>query len=143
MAAVAERAIHGDFACSRSENFHDLANHDRTMRARGRLAAGDDLGDVAGITFRRVLFILLGKVSRVLSAVSRPPLGFFRTHVRVRNYFVCAGSLSLQISTMQIESTTRFGGGTGMPRSVIILRIIEAVSARLTADWTPTRTRPS
>src|SRR5438552_3790584 len=138
MTAVADRAIHSEFACLRSKDFHDLANHDRTMRARGRLAAGDDLGDVAGITFRRVLFILLRRVLRVLSYASRPPFGFFRAH-----YFDCAGSLSLQISTMQIESTTRLGGGTDRPRSVIILRIREAVSARLTADWTPTRTRPS
>ena len=81
MTAVADRAIHGEFACLRSKDFHDLANHDRTMRPRRRLAAGDDLGDVAGITFRRVLFILLRKVSRILSCVPRPALGFFRTHV--------------------------------------------------------------
>ena len=80
MAAIAERAIHGEFARLRSKNFHDLANHDRPMRAGRRLAAGDDLGDVAGITLRRMLFVLFRKVSRILSAVPRPPLGFFRTH---------------------------------------------------------------
>ena len=81
MAAVAQRAINGEFACLRSKDFHDLANHDRPMRAGRSLAAGDHLGDVAGITLRRVLFILLRKVSRILSSVPRPALGFFRTHV--------------------------------------------------------------
>ena len=57
-------------------------NHDRPMRAGGSLAAGDHLGDVAGITLRRVLFILFRKVSRILSSVPRPALGFFRTHDR-------------------------------------------------------------
>ena len=84
MAAVAERAINGEFACLRSKDFHDLANHDRPMRAGGSLAAGDHLGDVAGITLRRVLFILFRKVSRILSSVPRPPLGFLRAHVGVR-----------------------------------------------------------
>src|SRR5881227_441169 len=81
MAAVAQRAINGEFACLRSKDFHDLANHDRPMRAGGSFAAGDHFGDVAGITLRRVLFILLRKVSRILSSVPRPSPGFFRTHV--------------------------------------------------------------
>src|SRR5438552_12144576 len=87
MAAVAERAINGEFACLRSKDFHDLANHDRPMRAGRSLAAGDHLGDVAGITLRRVLFILLRKVSRILSSVPRPALGFFRTHIVQRARF--------------------------------------------------------
>ena len=81
MTAVAERAINGEFACLRRKNFYDLANHDRPMHAGGSLAAGDHLGDVADITLRRVLFILLRKVSRILSSVPRPALGSFRTHV--------------------------------------------------------------
>ena len=81
MAAVAERAINGEFACLRSKDFYDLANHDRPMRAGWSLAAGDHLGDLAGITLGRVLFVLLRKVSRILSSVPRPALGFFRTHV--------------------------------------------------------------
>ena len=81
MTAVAERAVNGEFACLRSKDFQDFANHDRPMRAGGSLAAGDHLCDVSGITVRRVLFILLRKMSRILSFVSRPALGSFRTHV--------------------------------------------------------------
>ena len=81
MAAVAERAINGQFAWLRSKDFYDLANHDRPMHAGGSLAAGDHLGDVTGITLRRVLFILLRKVSRIFPSVPRPALGFFRTHI--------------------------------------------------------------
>src|SRR5438128_2690325 len=84
MAAVTKRAINGEFARLRSKDFHDLANHDWTMRARGRFAAGDHLGDVAGITLRCVLFVLFRKVSGILPSVSRPPLGFFRTHSRTK-----------------------------------------------------------
>ena len=61
MAAVAQRAINGEFARPRSKDFQDLANHDRTMRARRRLAGGGHLGDVARIALRRVLFVLLRK----------------------------------------------------------------------------------
>ena len=81
MAAVAERAINGEFACLRSKDFHDLADHDRTMRAGGSLAACDHFGNIAGIALRCVLFILLKKVPRILSSVPRPALGFFGTHV--------------------------------------------------------------
>src|SRR5437588_6480193 len=81
MAAVAERAIHGEFARLGSKDFHHLANHDWPMRAGGSLAAGDHLRDLAGITLQRMLFILLREVSRILSFVSRPALGFFRTHI--------------------------------------------------------------
>src|SRR3954470_19706899 len=80
MAAVAERTIHREFACPRSKNFNDLTNHDWPMRAGGSLAAGDHPGDIVGITFRRVLFILLRKVSRILSFVPGPAFGFFCTH---------------------------------------------------------------
>ncbi len=90
MTAVAERAINGEFACLRSKDFHDLANHDRPMRAGGSLAAGDHLGDVAGITLRRVLFILFGKVSRILSFVPRPALGSFRIHGREEVFLMSA-----------------------------------------------------
>ena len=81
MAAITDRAIHSEFARTRSKDFHHLANHDRAMRACRRLAAGDDLGDVGGITLRIMLFVLLRKVSRILSAVPLPPLVFFRSHV--------------------------------------------------------------
>ena len=81
MAAVAERAINGEFACLRSKDFYELANHDRPMHAGGSLAAGDHLGDVPGITLRRVLFVLLRKVSRILSSVPPAAPGFVRTHV--------------------------------------------------------------
>src|SRR5437016_13266193 len=81
MAAVAERAIHGEFARLGSKYFHHLAIHDLPMRAGGSLAACDHLRDLAGITLKRMLFILLREVSRILSFVSRPALGFFRTHV--------------------------------------------------------------
>src|SRR5947199_1762738 len=48
-------------------------------------------------------------------------------------YFV-AGSLSLQSSTIQIESTVRFGGGKGRPRSAINFLKRAPVSGRATAD---------
>ena len=83
MAAVAQRAINGEFASLRSQDFHDFVNHDRPVHAGGRLAAGDHLRDVAGITLRRVFLILFRKVSRILSSVPRPSLGFFRTHIYV------------------------------------------------------------
>ena len=81
MAAVAERAINGEFTCLRSKDLYSLAKHDRPMRAGGSLASVDHFGDVIGIALRRMLFILLRKVSRILSSVPRTPLGFFRTHV--------------------------------------------------------------
>src|SRR5690348_7840853 len=80
MAAVTQRAIHSEFAWLRSKDLHDLANHDRPMRARGSLAGGDHLGDVFGITLRRMLFVLLRKMSRILSSVPQPAFGLFRTH---------------------------------------------------------------
>src|SRR5262245_31414296 len=41
---------------------------------------------------------------------------------------------SLQISTIQMESTVRFGGGTVIPRSVISFRISADVSGLAIAD---------
>ena len=52
-------------------------------------------------------------------------------------------TVQLQSSTTQIESTLRFSGGTGRPRSPSIFRISWAVSGCGMADCTPTRTRPS
>src|SRR6266566_6804020 len=74
-----------------------------------------------------------------LKVASTPPL---RGGEYERSYFV-AGSLSLQSSTIQIESTVRFAGGKGRPRSAINFRKRAAVSGRATADCTPVRTRPS
>src|SRR5438034_3592819 len=48
--------------------------------------------------------------------------------------YLVAGSLSLQSSTIQIESTVRFEGGKGSPRSAINFRRRAAVSGRATAD---------
>ena len=48
-----------------------------------------------------------------------------------------------QSDTTQIELMVRSFGGTGMPRSVISLRMSAAVSGRAMADCTPTRTSPS
>ena len=81
MAAVAEGAINGEFAWLHSEDFHDLPEHNRPMCAGGRLSTGDHLRDVAGITLRRVLFILFRKMPRIPSSVSLPARGFFRSHV--------------------------------------------------------------
>ena len=44
--------------------------------------------------------------------------------------FVLGRSRSRHISTTQIDSMTRLGGGTGRPRSVIIFRSNAAVSGR-------------
>ena len=76
MTAVAERAIHDDLAGLRREHFEDLAHHDRAMRARGRLAAGEDLGHVLGVTRGIVLLVFLVELPRVLSAVAHAALGF-------------------------------------------------------------------
>jgi hypothetical protein len=62
---------------------YDFGNHDGTMHARRSLAAGDNPGDIVGIALRRMLFVLLREVSRILSAVPAPPSGFFRTHVEI------------------------------------------------------------
>jgi hypothetical protein len=47
---------------------------------RRRLAAGEDLGHVDGITLRSMLFVLLRKVPRILSAVPTTTLGLFRSY---------------------------------------------------------------
>src|SRR5579883_3211812 len=49
----------------------------------------------------------------------------------------------LHMSVIQIDSSVRFGGGTGIPLSVISFRRSAALSGCGSADWTPTRTRPS
>ena len=54
MAAVAERAINGEFTCLRSKDLYSLAKHDRPMRAGGSLASVDHFGDVIGIALRRM-----------------------------------------------------------------------------------------
>src|SRR5687768_2970854 len=79
MATVAERAIHGKFTRPRGKNVHDFGNHDWAMHTRRSFAGGNNLGDIVGIAFRRMLFVLLSKVPRTLSAIPRPPLRFFHT----------------------------------------------------------------
>src|SRR6185503_2483586 len=46
----------------------------RPMGSRGRLAACQDLGDVGGITLRRVFFVLFAEMPRVRASISRTPL---------------------------------------------------------------------
>src|SRR5262249_48760518 len=77
MTAVTERAIHSEFTGTRSQNLQNLANHDRPMHPRRRLARGNHLLDVIGITLRRMLLIVFGKMPRILSAIPRSPFGFF------------------------------------------------------------------
>src|SRR5262245_2606098 len=80
MASITQRAINGEFAGSWRQNFEHLRHHNRPMRTGRRLAARDYLGDVGGVALGRVLFIFLGKVSRITSLVTRPPLGSFGSH---------------------------------------------------------------
>ena len=47
----------------------------------GVVAGGDHLGDVFAITLRRMLFVLLRKMSRILPSVPQPAFGLFRTHI--------------------------------------------------------------
>src|SRR5688572_1474719 len=79
MATVAERAIHGKFARPRRENVHDFGNHDGTMHTRRGFAGGNNPGDIVGIALRRMLFVLLRKAPRILSAIPRPSLRFLHT----------------------------------------------------------------
>src|ERR1035441_1910852 len=71
MAAVAERAIHADFARSRSEDFEDFRQHDRPVRAGGRLARGEDFLHRVGVAGGIVLLVLLLETTRVLAGVTR------------------------------------------------------------------------
>jgi hypothetical protein len=79
MAAIAQRAINAEFAWLRSKDLHDLADHDRPVRAGRRLAAGDHFGNVFGISLRRMLLVFFREVARILSAVAGATLWSFRT----------------------------------------------------------------
>ena len=62
-AAAAERAVHGDFARRRLKAVQDLGHHDRTVRARRRLAGGEDLS-LSGV--RPVQFFLICRETRAV-----------------------------------------------------------------------------
>ena len=47
MASVAEGGVDRDLARLRREDFQDFPDHDRSMHAGGRLAAGQDLFDMS------------------------------------------------------------------------------------------------
>lgn len=78
MAAVAEGAVRGDFAWLGCDAVHDFVDHDRTMRARRRFARGQNFGDVFGVAFRRMLFVLVLESTWVLARVA---LAAFRSFV--------------------------------------------------------------
>jgi hypothetical protein len=105
MAAVAERAIHADFARSRSEDFEDFRQHDRPMRAGGGLAGGEDFLDRVGIAGRIVLLVFLLEPARVLAGVTRAaPVRRGRAFGR-RDRCGVVGHSSLQVLVSDIAKT--------------------------------------
>src|SRR5262249_10888203 len=87
MAPVAERAIDCDFPRLWRKNFHHLANHDRTMRARWGPPAFEYPRDVLRIALRRMLFIFLREMTRVFSVVPLAPPWFFGIHIRLTSVY--------------------------------------------------------
>ena len=93
MAAVAERAIHDDFAGLRRERFHDLAHHDRAVRAGRRLAAREHPRHVFGVARGIVLLVFFAELPRVPAAVARASLRpLLLAHLGKGNARICASS---------------------------------------------------
>ena len=73
VAAVAERAIHGDFAGLGREHCQNFRDHDRPVRARGRFAGREDFGDGVGVTLRIALLVFLLEPARVFAGIAHAP----------------------------------------------------------------------
>src|SRR5438445_5999386 len=71
VAAVAERAIHRQFARPVCKDPQDFRDHDRPMRASGGFARGEHLGHRLGVARRIVLFVFLAERARITAAVAR------------------------------------------------------------------------
>lgn len=71
VAAIAERAIDGGCAGSGREEFQNLGDHDRAVRAGGGFARGDDFGDGGGVAGRIVFLKFIREVTRVFARVTR------------------------------------------------------------------------
>src|ERR1039458_3117562 len=68
VAAVAERAIHRDFAGLRREDGENLRDHDRAMRAHRSFSAGDDFRN--GFRIAAVLLVFVLKPARIFSTIT-------------------------------------------------------------------------
>ena len=81
MATETERAIDRDRAGLRSEDFENLGNHDRAMRARGCLAGREHFRHRLRVTLRIALLVFLLEAPRIFSRIARPAAmrcGFWR-----------------------------------------------------------------
>ena len=81
MATVSQRAIDSHVPRPRREHSQDLGNHDRPVRAGGRLARGNHLGHVIRVAVGLVLLVFLMELARILAAIPRPTLRFFGSGV--------------------------------------------------------------
>src|SRR5579883_134826 len=108
MAAIAERAVNGEFAWLRIKHLHDFADHHRPVHARRRFTALDHLIDVGRIALRVVLFVFFGKMPRILPFVPRSAFWFFRTHGSVFPRFLSSLSSRRRSGTRSFSSPLTF-----------------------------------
>ena len=80
MPTVTQGAIHCELARPRLKDLDNIANHDGSMRAGGRPPAGNNFVEIGRIPLRRMLFVFLRKVTRVLPSISPAPLWSFCIH---------------------------------------------------------------
>ena len=76
MSAITQRAIDRAVSRLRREHLHDLADHDRAMRSRRRLAAGQHLGHIVCEACGIVFLVLLRELPRMCPAISSPAFRF-------------------------------------------------------------------
>ena len=72
MTAAAERAVHRDVASAGAKTGQDLGHHDRSMRARRRLAGREHLLHLVSVPGGVAFFVLLVERPWMRAGVSRP-----------------------------------------------------------------------
>ena len=98
--AVTERAIHGEVAGLRRKHLQNFRDHDGPVRADGRLAGGDDLGDGRGVA--AVFLVFVCETARIAAAVAHAAF------VRCRRDGSCFGHVAESIAGLMFSVMRRF-----------------------------------
>jgi len=70
VATVTERTIDSDLAWPGIQDVQNFLDHDRSMRAGGSFAGGENFGDSFGVTLGIVFFVLFFEPARVFAGVA-------------------------------------------------------------------------